>query len=283
VPDAPIADWCAPGFEPLPGGACFAASQGSVQPLIVYLHGRYAREVTSDEKDRQRRLAVRANSRGFAVIAFRGRLGGCAAPELADWFCWPTSERAPEDAASSVQRWAQSLAIARQRVGSRGRFLLGFSNGGYFAGLLVARGLLEFDAVVVAHGGPIEPVRALKGKPPLLLLSADDDVAQTDMIRFDGLLAREQWAHDAYARAGGHGLTDEDIDAALTFFVRAKERLPLNPPLPLHRAVLHFHDAATTSRSAEPPAGTAQEIESSDASVTRSGDDSGVNESGSAL
>jgi hypothetical protein len=111
--------------------------------------------------------------------------------------------------------------------------------------------LLEVDALVVAHGGPVEPVRALRGKPPLLLLSADDDVAQDDMIRFDEELAREQWAHDSYARAGVHALTDEDIDAALAFFSRAKERLPLDPPLPMHRALRHERDAGLPLESSE--------------------------------
>jgi hypothetical protein len=89
----------------------------------------------------------------------------------------------------------------------------------------------------------VEPVIALGRKPPLLLLSADDDVAQDDMIRFDAELTRVGWAHDSYARAGGHALTDEDIDAALTFFSRAHEPLPLQPPLPLHRPVAHVRDA----------------------------------------
>ena len=78
---------------------------------------------------------------------------------------------------------------------------------------------------------------------PLLLLSADDDIAQDEMLRFDEDLNRDHWAHDSYARSGSHGLTDGDIDAALTFFRRAREPLPLDPPLPLRRAVHHPHDA----------------------------------------
>src|SRR5258708_6026502 len=67
------ADWCAPGSEPIVGGGCLAPSARPRQPLIVYLHGRYARDLAGDEIDRQRRLAVRATSRGFAVLALRGR------------------------------------------------------------------------------------------------------------------------------------------------------------------------------------------------------------------
>ena len=78
----------------------------------------------------------------------------------------------------------------------------------------------------------------------MLLLSADDDISQDEMIRFDEDLVREKWAHDSYARSGGHALTDEDIDAAIAFFSRSGEALPLEPPLPLHRAVHHEHEAA---------------------------------------
>ncbi len=241
--DAP-ADWCAPGFEPIRGGACFASPDAtSVAPLIVYLHGRYSRDAASEEVDRQRRLGIRATALGFAVVAMRGRLGTCTAPELATWYCWPSNVNNADAGPEFVDAWTLSLAAAQARAGTRERFLLGFSNGGYFAGLIASRGLLDVDALVVAHGGPIEPVHALRGTPPLLLLSADDDVAQDEMIRFDEDLTREHWAHDSYARAGGHALTDLDIDAALTFFSRAREALPLDPPLPLHRAVRHVRDA----------------------------------------
>jgi hypothetical protein len=85
----------------------------------------------------------------------------------------------------------------------------------------------------------------LRKTPPVLLLSADDDVAQDEMIRLDEELTREHWAHDSYARSGGHGLTDGDIDATLQFFSRARESLPLQPPLPLHRAVRHAREGGS--------------------------------------
>jgi predicted esterase len=246
------ADWCAPGFEPVPGGGCFASfADHAGQPLIVYLHGRYARDVAADEIDRQRRLGARATARGYAVLALRGRLGECVALELADWFCWPSNDKNLDHAPEFVGSWTQALAAAHERTGSQTRFLLGFSNGGYFAGLIASRRLLPIQAVAVAHGGPVVQAQAVGGDSPFLLLSADDDVAQDDMIRLEEQLARAQWPHDSYARFGGHALTDEDIDAALTFFARAKERLPLDPPLPLHRPVRHERDAGVESDSAE--------------------------------
>jgi predicted esterase len=250
--DAP-GEWCAPGFEPLRGHACFARDgTTSAAPLIVYLHGRYARDAASEEIDRQRRLALRATAQGYAVLALRGRLGTCTSPELASWYCWPSNENNADAGPSFVDGWRAALQAAEERAGSHQRFLLGFSNGGYFASLIASRGLLEVDALVVAHGGPVEPVHPLRGNPPVLLLSADDDIAQDEMIRLDEELTREHWAHDSYARVGGHGLTDGDIDAALTFFARAGESLPLEPPLPLHRAVRHVRDAGVVDVQSTP-------------------------------
>jgi predicted esterase len=248
APSEPPADWCAPGFEPIQGGGCLAVPHADrAESLVVYLHGRYARDVSGDEVDRQRRLGARATARGFAVLALRGRLGACTALELATWYCWPSNETNADAGPDVVGTWAQALASAQQRTGAHRRYVLGFSNGGYFAGLIASRGLLDADAFVVAHGGPVEPVLPLRGTPPLLLLSADDDVAQDEMIRLDEELARAHWAHDSYARGGGHGLGDEDIEAALTFFTRAGEALPLQPPLSLHRAIRHDRDAGANA------------------------------------
>jgi predicted esterase len=282
APSEPIPNWCATGFEIIPGGGCLALSPlaQAVQPLIVYLHGRYLRTAAGDEIDRQRRLARRAASRGFAVLVLRGRLGACSDPDLADWYCWPSNDRNADTAATVVATWGYALTTAYDRTGTRRPFVLGFSNGGYFAGLLASRGLLDVEAIVVAHGGPVDPVHPLGSTPPLLLLSADDDAAQDEMIRYEGELARAGWPHDSYARAGGHGLTDDDIDAALAFFSRAKERLPLVPPLHLHRPVHHVRDAGVPEDWASPmPSHDASD--GSDASVEPSGtpgspDDSNV-------
>jgi predicted esterase len=253
VPAEPTADWCAPGYEALAGG-CLALSAAAPGPhaVLVYLHGRYAENAPAEEVDRQRRLATIATARGFAVLALRGRLGECTWAQLSRWFCWPSNERNEQDATDFVDTWEGALLEAHRRAGSKTRFVLGFSSGAYFAGLLATRGLFDAEAFVVAHGGPVEPVPAAARMAPLLLLSADEDVAQDDMIRLDEDLTREHWPHDSYARAGTHGLTDGDIDAALTFFSRSHESLPLEPPLALHRPAHHPHEVeAVTEHQAE--------------------------------
>jgi predicted esterase len=250
-----VADWCAPGFAAVPGG-CLASPDGvAARAVVVYLHGRYARDAVADEVDRQRRLAERATRKGYAVLATRSRLGVCSASELTDWYCWPTSEAAADGEA--VRRWTKVVDDTQRRLGATRRYLLGFSSGGYFAGLVASHGWATFDAVAVAHGGPVEPVQSAGAAPPMLLLSADDDVAQLDMLRFDADLRRVGWPHDAYARDGAHGLADVDIDAALAFFARSGESMPLRPPLSaLHRAVFHVRDAGAESGAADDDAST---------------------------
>jgi predicted esterase len=206
------------------------------------LHGRYERDAAFDETDRQRRLAARATARGFAVVALRGELGACTGPGLSTWFCWP-STRSNDAIAAFLRSWNQALDAAQARARSPARYVLGFSNGGYFVGLVATRGLFDASAFVIAHGGPVEPVQAVGNKRPMLLLSADDDVAQDDMIRFDEELAREGWARESYARPGGHALTDGDIDSAIAFFADAGDKRPFSPHSSLHRPVRHARDA----------------------------------------
>src|ERR1019366_9162759 len=99
---------------------------------------------------------------------------------------------------------------AQTRTAARRRYVLVFSNGGYFAALIAARGLLDADAFVVAHGGPVEPVLPFRGTPPLLMMSADDDVSKDEMIRFEVEIGRAHWVQESYARGGEKGVGDED-------------------------------------------------------------------------
>jgi dienelactone hydrolase len=248
VDAGPLATWCDPALEPLVGGGCFAAPRevASPIPLVIYLHGMYERAAAREELERQRRVAARATAKGFAVLALHGTEGGCKRPDLTTWFCWPSNERTAGDAPGVVAAWGPALDAATKRVGTGGkRFVLGFSNGAFFAGLLAVQALFPADAFAIAHGGPVEPVRARGPMPPLFLMSADDDESQDGMIRFDAELAPDKWPRDTYARGGGHALPEVDIDAALTFFTRSqREPVPLSPPITDHRPALHDRDAS---------------------------------------
>ncbi len=237
--DAGIEAWCADGLTPIAGGGCLRAPEhpsGAV-PLLVYLHGRYSPKTIADELRRQDRVARLGNARGFGVLAVRGRQGECTQPELADTWCWPSNPRVADDGSRFVARIEPAVAAAKERIGAGPTFLLGFSNGAYFATLIATRGLRVFDAITIAHGGPVPPTRAAGPRPPLLLITADDDPSDGEMQQLHAELAREKWAHELVSREGGHALPDWDVNIALTFFARAtKERLPLDPPLQAPRA-----------------------------------------------
>jgi dienelactone hydrolase len=237
--DAGAANWCAAGLVPVNGNGCLAKPADPVKdaPLILYLHGIYDQRADGEELDRQRRVAKLGTARGFAVLALRGLEGGCSPdPEFATKWCWPSNERTAARGPETVAQWKPALrAAARDGAGGR-RYVLGFSNGGFFAGLLAVRGWFDAEAFAVGNAGPVEPVHALGAKRPLLLMSADEDSSQEGMMRLDDELTREDWLHENYARTGTHELTDDEIDAALTFFVRLREeKLPLTPPLSSHR------------------------------------------------
>jgi dienelactone hydrolase len=253
--DAGVIEWCAEGLVPINGGGCFASPPGESKgaPLIVYLHGIYDEHADAEELDRQHRVAKRATERGFAVLALRGVLGGCSMePDLATKFCWPSNERTAARGPETIGKWTPALRTAARLGASGPRYVLGFSNGGFFSGLLAVRGWFDATAFVIASGGPVEPVHALGAKPPLLLMSADDDPAQDGMMHLDEELTREGWLHESYWGAGAHQLTDHEIDAALTFFVRLRdEKLPLEPSLSTHRPLTR------QARQAAEPANTA--------------------------
>jgi predicted esterase len=226
--------FCAKELLPLTDSACFAAPASAVQPtpLVVYLHGRFPITSLSEELDRQSRVARLATARGFAVLAVRGAQGECTNADMKDWYCWPSNEKNADDGPRFVtQKLLPAMHMARERIGTGPNVLLGFSNGGYFATLIAKRSLASFDAIAVAHGGPIR-VESTGRTAPMLLITADDDPSDPEMRRLDDELTRSSWPHALVAREGIHGLPDWDIDTALTFFHRVRsEKLPLNPPL----------------------------------------------------
>jgi dienelactone hydrolase len=233
---APSDSFCASGLEPVGARACYAAPHDarpdSPLPLVIYLHGLFERGAMEDEeRDRQRRVARQATARGFAVLALKGAEGACHSERTA-LVCWPSNERAADEAPAYVEAWQPALKSAEKIHPFREVYVLGFSNGGYFAGLIAEGALFKANAFVIAHAGPVEPVRGVGSKPPLLLMSADEDISQEGMVQLDDELTRDDWPHEHYVRDGGHALPDSDIDVALTFFERTRtEPLPLRPPI----------------------------------------------------
>jgi len=259
------ARWCAAGLEAVAGNGCFAAPRAEARPpfpLLVYLHGRYADEGAEQERERQARVARMATARGYAVLALQGRKGECTDPQLTEWWCWPSNERNAADGAAFVAAWAPAIAEARGRGATGRRVLLGFSNGGYFASLIASRALAPFDAVAIAHAGPVSPMTPEGPRPPVLLLTADQDPSDAEIARLAADLTRERWPFVQVDREGGHDLPEWDVQMALTFFDRtAREPLPLAPPLAPPRV-------RTIATAPEPDASTPPPIPEATAAPT---------------
>ena len=263
--DAP----CAEGLEPIAAGGCLALAKAPLSPpeLVVYFHGLYDKPHVAEELDRQRRVARAATAKGISVLALRGKMGACSVNERYEtWWCWPSNEKTADAARGFVASWEPALAAAEERAGKGRRLVLGFSNGAYFASLLAVRGLFDAQAFAIAHGGPVEPVRGTAKRVPLLLMSADDDYAQTEMIRLEDELRGDKWPLEIVARAGGHALTDQDIASALAFFARVRtEKVPLHPPLSSHVPRAREAPRAADAGEAEEPASTDEADEAQEA------------------
>lgn len=204
-------------------------------PLVVFLHGMFAASAPAGEERQEELLVARATRRGFAVLVPRGRRGLCDwKPELADFVCWPTTPRHVAEAEEIVRSWRPALEAASARLGAASPlFLLGFSNGGFFAALVAGQGLLPLRGLAVLHGGALAPVNfALVAPIPTLLLGAESDRWQLPKLQqLHEWLEAARWPHTLRVRPGQHGLTAQDLDDALDLFASAVQAAdPKGPP-----------------------------------------------------
>ena len=212
--------WCPDGFEVGPQDTCFAVPETTTKdtPILVYLHGMYAGHGSPEEW----RLVRSAVARGYAVVVPRGKRGLCAwKAELKDHFCWPQETEDPQAFKNVVAEWDRVLwqVDAILEGGSHRRYVLGFSNGGFFASYIAEHGLFPAQAYAIAGGGPLEPPQKPGKTVPVILLSAQDDATESAKTKelHEGL-AKVGWPHAYCTRPGTHPLAAADVEAALRFF-----------------------------------------------------------------
>ncbi len=218
---------CGEGLTAL-GEACLALppDASADTPVVLYLHGMFPSDFPQQSLVAQQELAQMAAARGFALLVPRGRLGLCDwKPEFLNWYCWPSTARTAPMAGEIAASWEPLWQGLDDRLGTRKdhprkRFALGYSNGGFFAALLAARGDVAFDAYAITHAGPVEPCWFDPLKPvPVLLLAAEGDKFQAPLMEeLHERLFEAGWPHDYRIRPGSHALTEGDIEDALSFF-----------------------------------------------------------------
>jgi predicted esterase len=208
---------CAFGMMRL-GEVCFSIPPSSTKGVVLFLHGLYKPEGTDEELRVEANLAREASQRGLALVAPRGKIGLCDWPEARGAYCWPSSMGQASAAAAIGAELKPVLAEIDQLTGATRHSVIGFSNGGYFAAMLVG----EVDAAAILHGGlPVGDYKLGKRAVPTLLIAAENDPWQLPKMReLDAAMTRAGWTHELRMRAGNHELSAEDIRAALDFVAK---------------------------------------------------------------
>jgi poly(3-hydroxybutyrate) depolymerase len=216
---------CPQEFELLESGACLAVPPdlGSQTPLILYLHGMYAVDQPEEELAIEARVGRAAKAHGFAVLAPRGELGLCDwSAEFLRWRCWPNQAQQKPKAGEILLGLGPLFRATSKRTGIAAvkPFVLGFSNGAFFAALIAADTQLPVRGFAIFHGGPVEPTtfQANRAVPSLLVAAADDPWQKPKMDRLHNLMNEGGWPNKYEIRSGKHELTDTDIVKALAFF-----------------------------------------------------------------
>ena len=218
--------WCPDGFEVGPQDTCFAVPESTSKktPILVYLHGQYAGHGSPEEW----RVVRSAVDKGYAVVVPRGKRGLCAwKAELKDHFCWPQEVDDPHAFKATVAEWDRVLWQVEQIMegGTHKRYVLGFSNGGFFGTFLATHGLFNASAYAIVNAGPLGAINKAQPKavPVILLAGQDDSVQGPTMKTLHDDLGKASWAHAYCTRPGQHPLAQPDVDGALAFFKREQE------------------------------------------------------------
>jgi poly(3-hydroxybutyrate) depolymerase len=215
--------WCPEGFEPGPNDTCFAlpAEPTKDTPVLVYLHGLYVGHGSPAEWE-----AVRlAAQRGFAVVVPRGKRGLCDwRAELKDHFCWPQDPEDTEAIRGLIKEWERVLwqVDALLEGGPHKRYVLGSSNGGFFAAFVATHGLFDGRAYAIVNGGVLAPPG--KSKPaPMILIGTSESEEGGKLRELHETLGKASWAHAFCPRPGAATITPDDVELALRFFKRDAE------------------------------------------------------------
>jgi predicted esterase len=215
--------WCGEGFVTADEDTCFAVPERLASPpaIVFFLHGILAPGMLPEGQLPALREASRAQ--GFIAAVPRGREGLCFwKPEVTSHFCWPTRRETVDSAAPAILAgWADAEARIEAVTGVRfeRRYVLGFSNGGYFAAYLGLEGLLAVDGVGVVGAGrsAIDESRSSARRPPFYVAVGDTelDVTQKAAEHLASVLSLRQWPIEYVIHPErGHELHADDFAIA---------------------------------------------------------------------
>jgi predicted esterase len=226
----PEPSWCAPELEALSEEMCAYTPAGPAQSaprvLVIYLHG-VIQPGTTWQWTQERAMVRHAKVHGFTVITPRGRRG-IGPKTMRDWWTWPTSVRAQAQVEDElIHEWMLAKALLEVRSGQRFErtYVIGFSNGAYYAAALALRGKLPVDGYAMLAGGSAGYLRAHANKtrhrPPIYVGYGQRDSVGDDCRRLGATLRALGWPYRLVGRPGvGHTITDSQVREALELFER---------------------------------------------------------------
>ena len=207
--------------------------------------------MVGEEHERQARVARLATARGYSVLALRGTqgqvLGSRSSPRGGAGRATSATRRT---ARRSSRAGRSRSARHERRARPTRRVLLGFSNGGYFAALIASRALAPFDAVAIAHAGPVQPMTPAGAMPPILLVDADDDPSGAGDVapRLPTSRANRGRTRWWSARAAMRSRSGTSTCPSRSSTASRRERLPLVPPPRPAACDSPGHDASAPRR-----------------------------------
>jgi len=223
--------WCRDDLVTLQQDVCYAPgpelAAGERRTLVIFLHG-LTDEGSGWQLAMQEGMARAGKALHFSMLAPRGR-NGLGPGRKPDVVAWPTSEDGRKLAEDDIwQRIGRARAEAEAKEGApfEDVFVVGFSNGAYYASALALRGrLADVDGYAVIAGGSAATPPSAKGdarKPVFIGVAAKDTTAKKgrELAR---VLAKTGWPHRVSEKKVGHVVSDDHLTQALQY-LRAKAR-----------------------------------------------------------
>ncbi len=226
--------WCADELVALSERVCVALPNRVRQPptLVVFLHG-VVKPGTGWQWAQQRALARAAAVHGFVGVMPRGRRGH-GPRGMEDWWTWPTSavaQRAFEGELLTEWAMAEHALVGALGEPFARRYVLGFSNGAYYASSLALRGRLAADGFGVFAGGSgaeylVAAARSVEARPPIYVgYGQRDETARRDARHLGAALRTLGWPCRVVERPRvGHTMTDSMVAEALSLFSDRDDR-----------------------------------------------------------
>lgn len=227
---APAPPWCAPELETLPGDVCFhpgpTADDGDgPRTLVVFLHGLVS--VGVDWQHQQQRAAVRGGARNrFAVLAPKAVVGARRDPDQVAWPTNAASQAKHEAGVLGRIREARAMIERRQGAPFDEVFVVGFSNGAYYASSLALRAALDADGYAAFAGGTSYGATTDERAPLFVGICAKDATSRDDSRKLERHLKRLGWPHRATTRKVGHLMSDSHLDEAIAYLRAALSKKP---------------------------------------------------------